>query len=643
MLKSKKLKILTGFIAVAMLSSMITIITTHYIGYSAPPVEENVEETIPYEEETEEVVEETSEQEQAESIFEFHGDYEHDGRWPNYSMDDIIENFTYDETERILIAPFGLHGTWLWPVPDNRFVFSPFNVGNQTLINIRGGTHRGIDISSNTPYTVVASRSGTATVNICGCWNPCGHNGGFGNFISINHGGGYVSFYAHLQPDVRIGNGHVNQGTAIATTGNTGRSGGRHLHFEIRHNGTAINTNPTNTTYIRSNNSRYSNAQISWGGTVTYTIGSGTPPQQPTLSVAERTFAGAPTTFYANTPGAVNGYTLYIYRAGQRHFMGWFPNGTNYIRTFTTGEIGFYSAYIVAHTSVGDVASSWVAFGVFGSPTTAPVVTVSRSIFGVGETVDINWTAVLDATQYGIIIYGAEQGRIVSQPHSFISFSLSDLRADIYTVWVNAINPAGLVSSNVVRFQVVDRPPTTAPIVTVSRPIFGIGETVDINWTAVLDATQYGIIIYGAEQGRIVSQPHSFISFSISNLRADTYTVWVNAINPAGLVSSNVVHFQVVDQCKLLEIYTQTTVTQQGQEYIFSIDITNPKNGVLIVSTFNSAGVLTEIRTMPITSATTNVPLTFSRNRSATNAKVMIWDGFNNMSPLNEPEYIILN
>ena len=58
--------------------------------------------------------------------------------------------------------------------------------------------------------------------------------GGYGIYIMIIHGGGYVTLYGHLNSS-HISNGqYVSQGQVIATSGNSGGSTGAHLHFEIR-------------------------------------------------------------------------------------------------------------------------------------------------------------------------------------------------------------------------------------------------------------------------------------------------------------------------------------------------------------------------------------------------------------------------
>ena len=70
-----------------------------------------------------------------------------------------------------------------------------------------------------------------------------GYNGGYGNYIRINHGGGVGTGYGHIRPGgifVRPGQ-WVNAGQLIASEGNTGNSFGCHLHFETYVNGYPVN------------------------------------------------------------------------------------------------------------------------------------------------------------------------------------------------------------------------------------------------------------------------------------------------------------------------------------------------------------------------------------------------------------------
>ncbi|MBT8384129.1 MAG: M23 family metallopeptidase, partial [Bacteroidia bacterium] len=64
---------------------------------------------------------------------------------------------------------------------------------------------------------------------------------GFGEHIEIDHGYGYKTIYAHLSKyNVKRGQ-QVNRGDLIGFVGNTGRSVGPHLHYEVHKNGRPIN------------------------------------------------------------------------------------------------------------------------------------------------------------------------------------------------------------------------------------------------------------------------------------------------------------------------------------------------------------------------------------------------------------------
>jgi len=64
---------------------------------------------------------------------------------------------------------------------------------------------------------------------------------GYGNNIEIDHGYGYITFYAHIK-DILVKKGDfVKRGQTIATIGNTGKSTAPHLHYEVRKNGHTVN------------------------------------------------------------------------------------------------------------------------------------------------------------------------------------------------------------------------------------------------------------------------------------------------------------------------------------------------------------------------------------------------------------------
>lgn len=90
--------------------------------------------------------------------------------------------------------------------------------------------YNGVDLGAPNGTPVYASAGGTVIV----AKNNGGYNGGYGNYIVIKHDNGTQTLYAHLS-SVGISLGQtVEKGTRIGGVGNTGRSTGNHLHFEVR-------------------------------------------------------------------------------------------------------------------------------------------------------------------------------------------------------------------------------------------------------------------------------------------------------------------------------------------------------------------------------------------------------------------------
>jgi murein DD-endopeptidase MepM/ murein hydrolase activator NlpD len=96
----------------------------------------------------------------------------------------------------------------------------------------RNAFHRGLDFAGPAGAQVVAVASGVVTYSK--------DRFGYGKTVEINHGGGYVTRYAHNQRVLVAVGDTVQKGQAIALIGSTGRSTGPHLHFEVLKQGRAV-------------------------------------------------------------------------------------------------------------------------------------------------------------------------------------------------------------------------------------------------------------------------------------------------------------------------------------------------------------------------------------------------------------------
>lgn len=89
--------------------------------------------------------------------------------------------------------------------------------------------YNGVDMGASPGSAIKAAAAGEVIIS-----KPSGWNGGYGQYIVVRHNNGTQTLYAHLsRNDVTVGQ-YVAQGQVIGGMGNTGRSTGTHLHFEVR-------------------------------------------------------------------------------------------------------------------------------------------------------------------------------------------------------------------------------------------------------------------------------------------------------------------------------------------------------------------------------------------------------------------------
>lgn len=103
-----------------------------------------------------------------------------------------------------------------------------------TYAEVRGGRiHGALDIGVPTGTPVRCSAPGKVT-------SAGFNNGGYGNLVTVDHGGGWETYYAH-NSELKVQTGQqVTTGQVLALAGSTGNSTGPHVHWEIRRNGEKV-------------------------------------------------------------------------------------------------------------------------------------------------------------------------------------------------------------------------------------------------------------------------------------------------------------------------------------------------------------------------------------------------------------------
>ncbi len=126
-------------------------------------------------------------------------------------------------------------GMLSWPVDGGLYHIITSRYGQRTYLTYGYWTtdfHHGIDINAGWGTDVHAANAGTVAI--------AGWSNSFGNYVVIDHGGGYSTLYAHNSSLCVSAGQTVERGQLISYSGNTGWSFGAHLHFEVRYQGERI-------------------------------------------------------------------------------------------------------------------------------------------------------------------------------------------------------------------------------------------------------------------------------------------------------------------------------------------------------------------------------------------------------------------
>lgn len=122
-------------------------------------------------------------------------------------------------------------GSFMWPLPASKGISSGYGMRKISLYGYEK-FHAGIDVPAGIGNSILAADGGTVIVST--------YDGGYGNYIMVNHGNGRVTLYAHMSSRAVDVGAEVKKGQVIGYVGSTGNSTGPHLHFEIRINGSAV-------------------------------------------------------------------------------------------------------------------------------------------------------------------------------------------------------------------------------------------------------------------------------------------------------------------------------------------------------------------------------------------------------------------
>lgn len=124
-------------------------------------------------------------------------------------------------------------GKFILPLASYTRISDPYGYREAHPITGTRKMHSGIDYAAPAGTAIYAAEDGVVLTS--------GWINGYGYTITINHGGGYVTLYAHCSTLVAKAGQQVTKGETIAKVGSTGNSTGNHLHFEIKVNGVAQN------------------------------------------------------------------------------------------------------------------------------------------------------------------------------------------------------------------------------------------------------------------------------------------------------------------------------------------------------------------------------------------------------------------
>ena len=153
------------------------------------------------------------------------------------SVDDMIATVKFEKNQaKEITSQLNLNQKLYESIPaikptEGNYSINGFGMRRHPILGIRK-FHSGLDINCNWGTQVRASGNGKVIA--------VERQSGFGLVVEIDHGFGYLTIYAHLSKALVKRGDKVSRGQLIAKSGNSGLSSGPHLHYEVHHNGKAL-------------------------------------------------------------------------------------------------------------------------------------------------------------------------------------------------------------------------------------------------------------------------------------------------------------------------------------------------------------------------------------------------------------------
>ena len=127
-------------------------------------------------------------------------------------------------------------GTFGFPLPRGVYTITSYYGYRKDPFTGKTAYHDGYDFACAKGTEIYAADDGTVVI--------AKYNGGYGNCVTINHGGGIMTLYGHCSSLNVVSGQQVKRGDVIAYVGSTGRSTGNHLHFGVYKNGVLTDPAP---------------------------------------------------------------------------------------------------------------------------------------------------------------------------------------------------------------------------------------------------------------------------------------------------------------------------------------------------------------------------------------------------------------